>query len=181
MGSRAHFELDAYPGQHFMGSVSFVSPIVDPASRTGRVRLTAPNPGLKLRPGMFVTLYFDVPVGRDVLAVPREAVIITGERNLVFVRMPDGMLAPRRVVLGPRSDERVQILSGLDAGETIVASANFLVDAESRLASSGDAMPGMAGMSAPPAPAPKQPAAPPPAPRRATDSMPPMPGMEPRP
>lgn len=176
MGSRGHFELDAYPGQHFMGSVSFVSPVVDPASRTGRVRLTAPNPGLKLRPGMYATLYFDAPVGRDVLAVPLEAVIITGERNLVFVRDPDGMLVPRRVVLGPRSDERVQILSGLAAGETIVASANFLVDAESRLANGGDAMPGMSGMPATPAPA-----TPPPAAKRTTDSMPPMPGMEHRP
>ena len=94
---------------------------------------------------MYATLYFDVPVGRAVVAVPLEAVIITGERNLVFVRAPDGMLVPRRVVLGPRSDERVQVLSGLEAGETIVASANFLVDAESRLAGS-DQMPGMAGM-----------------------------------
>lgn len=178
MGSRAHFELDAYPGQHFMGWVSFVSPIVDPASRTGRVRLTAPNPGLRLRPGMYATLYFDAPVGRDVVAVPLEAVIITGERNLVFVLAPDGMLVPRRVVLGPRSDERVQVLSGLAAGETIVASANFLVDAESRLANSGDAMPGMSGMQsgATASPAPKPPAA-----KRAAEPRPPMPGMEPRP
>jgi Cu(I)/Ag(I) efflux system membrane fusion protein len=174
LGSRAHFELDAYPGQHFMGRVSFVYPTVDPASRTGRVRLTAPNPGRKLRPGMYATLYFDAPVGRDVVAVPLEAVIITGERNLVFVRGTDGMLVPRRVVLGPRSDERVQVLSGLAAGETIVASANFLVDAESRLASGGDAMPGMAGM---PAPAARQPAAA----KRPGEPMRPMPGMEPRP
>ncbi len=178
MGSRAHFELDAYPGQHFMGWVSFVSPIVDPANRTGRVRVTAPNPGSRLRPGMYATLYFDAPVGRDIVAVPLEAVIITGERNLVFVRAPDGMLVPRRVVLGPRSDERVQVLSGLTAGEMIVASANFLVDAESRLANSGDAMPGMSGMQpgTPAAQTPKPPAA-----KRATEPMPPMPGMEPRP
>lgn len=181
VGSRAHFELDAYPGQHFMGRVSFVYPTVDPASRTGRVRLTAPNSGRRLRPGMYATLYFDVSVGRDVLAVPLEAVIITGERNLVFVREADGMLVPRRVVLGPRSDERVEILSGLKAGETIVASANFLVDAESRLASSGEAMPGMSGMPATPAPAAREPAAAPPAAKRATDSMPPMAGTEPRP
>lgn len=182
MGSRGHFELDAYPGQHLMGRVSFVSPIVDPASRTGRVRLTAPNPGLKLRPGMYATLYFDAPVGREVVAVPLEAVIITGERNLVFVRDPDGMLVPRRVVLGARSDERVQILSGLSAGETIVASANFLVDAESRLANSGDAMPGMSGMQpAAAAPATQPPAAKAPAAKRAPEPMPPMPGMEPRP
>ena len=124
---------------------------------------------------MYATLYFDAPVGRDVVAVPLEAVIITGERNLVFVREPDGMLVPRRVVLGPRSDERVQVVSGLTAGETIVASANFLVDAESRLANSGDAMPGMSG--AQPGAATPPILKPPPAKRTAE----PMPGMEPRP
>jgi Cu(I)/Ag(I) efflux system membrane fusion protein len=151
VGSRAHFELAAYPGDRLTGRVSFVYPTVDPSSRAGRVRLTAANPGLKLRPGMYATMYFDAPIGRDVLPVPREAVVITGERNLVFVRGPDGMLTPREVVLGPRSDERVEVLSGLAAGETIVASANFLVDAESRLAVTGGGMPDMPGMSATPA------------------------------
>ena len=151
IGSRAHFEVDAYPGQHQMGRVSFVYPTVDPASRTGRVRVTAPNPGLRLRPGMYATMYFDVPVGRDVLAVPREAVVMTGERNLVFVRDSGGMLEPRDVVLGSRTEEKVQVLRGLAEGETIVAAANFLVDAESRLAGGGG-MPGMAGMQVPAAP-----------------------------
>lgn len=152
VGSRAHFELDAYPGEHLMGRVSFVFPTVDSTSRTGRVRVVAPNPGLKLRPGMYTTMYFDVPVGRDVLAVPREAVVMTGERNLVFVRDSSGTLTPRDVVLGARTDERVEVLKGLSAGETIVAAANFLVDAESRLAGGGG-MPGMAGMEMPAAPA----------------------------
>ncbi len=146
VGSRAHFELDAYPGQHRMGRVSFVYPTVDTTSRTGRVRVTAPNPDLRLRPGMYATLYFDAPVGDRVLAVPREAVVMTGERNLVFVRDASGMLAPREVVLGPQNDQEVQVLKGLVAGETIVAAANFLVDAESRLAGEGGGMPGMAGM-----------------------------------
>jgi len=145
VGARAHVELDAYPGEHFMGRVSFVYPTVDSTGRTGRVRVTAPNPGHRLRPGMYATMYFDASVGRAVLAVPLEAVVITGERNLVFIRDSAGMLTPRQVVLGPRSDERVAVLDGLAEGETIVAAANFLVDAESRLAGS-DQMPGMAGM-----------------------------------
>lgn len=145
VGSRAHFEVDAYPGSHLMGRVSFVYPTVDPATRAGRVRVTTANPDLRLRPGMFATMYFDAPVGRDVLVVPREAVVMTGERNLVFVRDPSGMLEPRDVVLGARTDRRVQVLRGLAQGETIVAAANFLVDAESRLAGGGG-MPGMAGM-----------------------------------
>jgi Cu(I)/Ag(I) efflux system membrane fusion protein len=75
--------------------------------------------------------------------VPADAVVVTGERNLVFVHDPAGPLVPREVVLGARADHFVQILAGLAEGEEIVASANFLVDAESRLASHGGAMPGM--------------------------------------
>jgi len=175
LGSRAHFELDAYPGQHLMGPVSFVYPTVDPASRTGRVRVTASNPGLRLRPGMYATMYFDAPVGREVLAVPREAVVMTGERNLVFVRDSSGMLMPRDVVLGARTDEQVQVLKGLSEGETIVAAANFLVDAESRLAGEGAGMPGMAGMAMPAAPASR--ATPGTSPARADTGMADMPGM----
>jgi Cu(I)/Ag(I) efflux system membrane fusion protein len=76
------------------------------------------------------------------LTVPTEAVIVTGERNLVFVRH-GGTLVPRDVVLGARAEHRIQVLAGLAEGDTIVASANFLVDAESRLATTGGGMPGM--------------------------------------
>jgi len=191
LGSRGHFELAAYPGEHLMGRVGFVYPTVNPETRTARVRLTAPNPGYRLRPGMYATLYFDVPVGAGVLSVPREAVVVTGERNLVFVRDSAGMLLPRQVVLGTRSEDRVQILSGLAEGERVVASANFLVDAESRLGSTGGGMPGMQhGGTMPSSPSaggagampgmthgnamPAAPAASPPAPAGGADSMPGM-------
>jgi multidrug efflux pump subunit AcrA (membrane-fusion protein) len=149
-----------------MGQVSFVYPTVDLGSRTNRVRVTVPNRGLRLKPGMFATVYFDAPLGRDVVTVPMEAVIVTGERNLVFVRDTTGMLLPREVVLGTRAGDRVQVLSGLQDGETIVAAATFLVDAESRLASTGGGMPGMqhgarpgSQPDAPPGPPPDAPAA----------------------
>lgn len=142
-GSRAHIEVAAYPGEHLMGTVSFVYPMVDERSRTNRVRVTVPNPDLRLKPGMFATVFFDVTVIDDDIAVPLESVIVTGERNVVFVRDADGMLNPREVVLGARAGGQVQILAGLGEGETIVASANFLVDAESRLAGTGGSMPGM--------------------------------------
>lgn len=142
IGAQAHIEVAAYPGEHLMGAVSFVYPVVDVASRTNRVRVTVPNPGGRLKPGMFSTMFFDTRVGEDVIVVPFEAVIVTGERNLVFVRDEDGMLQPREVVLGARADREVQILSGLTEGETIVASANFLIDAESRLGTTGGTMPG---------------------------------------
>ncbi len=142
-GAQAHIEVSAYPGEHVMGRVSFVYPTVDVQSRTNRVRITLPNPGLRLKPGMFATLYVDAVVGRSVIAVPRAAVVVTGQRNLVFVRTADGTLLPRDVVLGNRAGDRVEVLSGLAEGETIVGSANFLVDAESRLAATSRAMPGM--------------------------------------
>lgn len=148
--AQAHIEVAAYPGEHRMGVVSFVYPTVDVQSRTNRVRVTVPNRDLRLKPGMFATIFFDVRVADDALTVPTEAVVATGERNLVFSRDADGMLEAREVVLGARAGERIVILSGLSEGERIVGSANFLVDAESRLGGAGG-MPGMqhGGMSTP--------------------------------
>ena len=142
VGDRAHIEVAAYPGEHFMGDISFVYPTVDTESRTNRVRVTVSNPDLRFKPGMFATMFFDVRMA-EALAVPLEAVLVTGERNLVFIRDDDGMLQPREVVLGPQAGDYVKILSGLTEGERIVGSANFLIDAESRLGGTGSAMPGM--------------------------------------
>ncbi|MEZ4589496.1 MAG: efflux RND transporter periplasmic adaptor subunit, partial [Gemmatimonadales bacterium] len=122
-GAQAHIEVSAYPGEHTMGLVSFVYPTVDVESRTNRVRVTVANRDLRLKPGMFATIYFDAVIGRDVVAVPMAAVVVTGERNVVFVRDAEGMLGPRDVVLGLRAGDRVQVLSGLEVGETIVGSA----------------------------------------------------------
>jgi membrane fusion protein, copper/silver efflux system len=146
VGAPARVELAAYPGRTWRGRVSFVYPVVDEQSRTARVRVVLTNGGGALRPGMYGTLFFDAVLDPDRLSVPAEAVVMTGERNLVFVVRPDGVLEPREVVLGARGDGRVQILSGVAAGDRIVASANFLVDAESRLAT-GSGMSDMPGMS----------------------------------
>lgn len=141
VGDQAHIEVAAYPGEHFMGDVSFVYPTVDTESRTNRVRVTIDNPDLRFKPGMFATMFFDIRMP-DALSVPLEAVLVTGERNLVFIRDDEGMLRPREVVLGPQAGDYVKILAGLAAGERIVGSANFLVDAESRLGGTERAMPG---------------------------------------
>jgi len=145
LGATARVELAAYPGRPFAGRVSFIWPVVNEQSRAGRVRVVLSNPGGVLKPGMYATLLFDARLGPAVLSVPAEAVVMTGERNLVFVVGPDGALTPREVTLGVRASERFQILGGVTEGERIVASANFLVDAESRLATGG-AMAGMPGM-----------------------------------
>lgn len=141
-GAQAHIEVSAYAGEHLMGRVAFVYPTVDTESRTNRVRVTVPNLDGRLKPGMFATMYFDAQVGNEIV-VPMEAIVVTGERNLVFVRDSMGALVPRQIVLGARADHYAQVLSGLAEGEQIVASANFLVDAESRLATTGSSMPGM--------------------------------------
>ena len=154
-GMAVHIEVSAYPGVHLMGRVSFVYPTVDPMVRTNHIRIELANPDLKLKPGMFATVYLDAPIG-DAITVPMSAVIATGERNVVFVR-EQGMLMPRAVVMGTRVGDRIEILEGLSVGETVVRSANFLVDAESRLGSTGTGMPGM--QHGPAAPAAKPPAA----------------------
>ncbi len=143
VGSQAHIEVSAYPDRHLMGRVSFIYPVLDEVSRTTRVRITVGNADGRLKPGMFATVFFTATIGHDVLAVPAGAVVRTGERNIVFVRHDDGSLMPHDVVLGARADDYVQILSGVQEGWTIVASANFLVDAESQLGSTGSGSAGM--------------------------------------
>jgi RND family efflux transporter MFP subunit len=143
-GAQVRAELAAYPGRSFEGRVSFVWPTVDEQSRTARVRVAFANPDGMLKPGMYATLFSEALVGRDLVQVPAEAVVQTGERNLVFVVGQGGALEPREIVLGPRAGPRFAVLGGLAEGERIVASANFLVDAESRLVTGG--MAGMPGM-----------------------------------
>jgi RND family efflux transporter MFP subunit len=145
VGASVRVELTAYPGQLIAGRVSFVWPVVDEQSRTGKVRVVLANPRGLIKPGMYATLLFDATVGRNALSLPSEAVVLTGERDLVFVVGRDGALEPRAVTLGARAGDRIQILNGVADGERVVASANFLVDAESRL-TSGAGMAGMPGM-----------------------------------
>jgi membrane fusion protein, copper/silver efflux system len=144
VGAPVRAELAAYPGREFAGRVSFIWPTVDSASRTVRVRVAVSNRAGLLKPGMYATLFLEAVIGRDVVSVPAEAIVQTGERNLAFVVGANGALEPREVALGARAGERFEVLRGLTAGERIVASANFLVDAESRLgAGTGGAMPNM--------------------------------------
>jgi Cu(I)/Ag(I) efflux system membrane fusion protein len=134
--------------------VAYVYPTVDPASRTGKVRIEMPNPGGRFRPGMFGTARIVAPLGVRVVAIPRQAALVTGDRQLVFVEEATGRFLPRLVTLGVETDSLVEVRSGLRAGERVVATAAFLLDAESNL---GAAMAGMAGMDMGPTPA-QQPA-----------------------
>lgn len=162
VGQVVHAELQALPGEHRMGRIAYVYPTLNPETRTARVRVELPNGDLRLKPGMYATLRIEGAQRGGVLTIPRDAVLGTGVRNVAFVRGADGRLAPRELVLGATSGGRVEVLRGLAAGETVVASATFLVDAESNLGKAMGGMGDMPGMEmrTPPAPLPMQPTAP---------------------
>lgn len=133
IGQTATAELVAFPGQPVQGTVVFIDPMIDPRTRTATVRLTVPNPDLRLRPGMFATVRIEAELARTTVLVPREAIIDTGLRKLVFVALTDGHFEPRDVEIGLSGDDgSVQVLSGLQPGEAVVTSGQFLLDAESR-------------------------------------------------
>jgi Cu(I)/Ag(I) efflux system membrane fusion protein len=138
--------FEAFPGEEHAGRISYIYPTLNPETRTARVRVELPNPGLRLKPGMYATIRLTGAARPDAVSVPRSAVLSTGERNLVFVRRSDGMLEPREVAVGMANDDRIEILRGLNAGETVVASATFLVDAESNLGTLMGGMGDMPGM-----------------------------------
>jgi Cu(I)/Ag(I) efflux system membrane fusion protein len=125
--------FEAFPGETFSGRVTYVHPTVSMRSRTARIRLELPNPGLAFKPGMYANIDLQVPPSEPSAVVPRSAVIETGERALVFVEGSDGALHPTEVTVGRTSGQFTQILAGLVAGERVVSSAAFLVDAESNL------------------------------------------------
>jgi len=146
LGQRVTADLEALPGQAFRGRITYVYPTLNADTRTARVRVEVPNPGLRLKPGMYATFRLTGSGRASALSVPRTAVLSTGERNLVFVKRPDGMLEPRLVVLGMATDDRIEILHGVAAGDTVVASATFLIDAESNLGTALGGMGDMPGM-----------------------------------
>jgi hypothetical protein len=105
---------------------------VDTETRTAKVRLVFPNPDLQLKPGMFINVSIHLPMGRQ-LVVPASGVLQSGTRQIVFVDRGDGYLDPREVQLGARAGDDFIVLKGLNGGEQIVTSANFLIDSESQL------------------------------------------------
>jgi Cu(I)/Ag(I) efflux system membrane fusion protein len=151
LGLQVVAEFPALPGEPRTGRITYIYPTLNPDTRTARVRVALANPRLALKPGMYATFRFAAAT-ESVLSVPRSAVLSTGKRDLVFVRLPDGALIARDVSLGLATDERIEILSGLTAADTVVASATFLVDAESNLGTLLGGMGNMPGMdiSAPP-------------------------------
>ena len=134
------------PGRVFRGRVSNILPQVDPATRTLKVRLAFDNPGFALKPEMYGEVQLQTGGARR-LVVPQSAVLNSGDRQVVFLDRGNGNFEPRNVKTGVQSGDRIEILSGLEPGERIVTSGNFLIDSESQLKTAAGmaGMPGMAG------------------------------------
>ena len=135
VGTRAQLDFPASGRPPFDARIDFVYPTLTERTRTLRVRLTAANPGGTLRPGLYGNATFEA-TGAPVLTVPRDAVVDTGAQQHVFVSTGD-RYEPRRVTLGVQLADRVEVRSGLQAGEQVVASGVFLLDSESRLRATG--------------------------------------------
>ncbi|HEU4412721.1 MAG TPA: efflux RND transporter periplasmic adaptor subunit [Polyangiaceae bacterium] len=170
VGSAGLVRFASLPGPEIKAKIDLIYPEMNAAARTTRVRLQVPNPGLLLRPGLYGEVRFETGA-RRALVVPRDAVVDTGESRYVFVDLGEGRYAPRLVTLGAEAGERVEIVSGLRAGERVVSGATFLLDSESRLQAALTgvvAPPASAGTASPHASAP--PPASPPAPTAAPSS-----------
>lgn len=139
VGMPAALTLKSYPGRNFRGTVAFIDPLLDPATRTAKVHMHFPNFGMELKPEMYGDVVLE---GRDRkgLRIPADAVIRSGTKDVVFVALGDGKFSPREVQLGAHNGGEVEVRSGLEAGQQVVTRANFLVDSESQLRASLAAM-----------------------------------------
>ena len=131
----------ALPGQVFRGTVRAIDQMVDPMTRTTRIRARLEDPDGLLKPDMYVNAAIAIDLG-DVLAVPEDAVFATGERQIVFVDQGQGLFEPRDVTIGAKADGELEITSGVTEGERVVTSGNFLIDSESQLKGALESMGG---------------------------------------
>lgn len=134
VGQPVRVVLPYAKSESFEGRLDYVYPTLNDQTRTGRVRVTLPNENLDLKPDMYATVLLDVDLGRR-LAVPDSSVVYTGPRRLVFVDIGEGRLRPTEVELGVHASGLYEIVGGLEEGERVVTSGNFLIAAESRIRS----------------------------------------------
>lgn len=144
-GQKATVTLSYEPGTVLNGIVSFIYPTLDPKTRTAKVRVELDNPEDKLKPDMYANVELQVNLGSK-LAVPQEAVIESGQKQVVFLHHGGGRLEPRLIQTGAKTGEWYEVLEGLKEGDHVVTSANFLIDSESRLKAVVESMGGMPGM-----------------------------------
>jgi RND family efflux transporter MFP subunit len=133
VGSRADVSLSYFPGKEFVGAVRFIEPEVSEKTRSIALLLEVPNSNGKLKAGMFATVVFEPVISRGAVTVPRLAVIRTGERDVVILQTEPGRFVPRAVRVGHEGLISTEILEGVEEGDLIVTSAQFLIDSESSL------------------------------------------------
>lgn len=131
-GQLVEIRSQSFPGRPFSGRIAYIYPFLDPKTRTVKARVEMANPGMKLKPDMFVNAVIKVPLGSSIV-VPVTAVIDTGKRKVVWVETQAGVFEPRDVQTGQQTDDKVQILSGLDPGDKVAVSGAYLIDSESQL------------------------------------------------
>ena len=132
VGQEIDITVKSYPGEKFEGTISLINPFLEEAKRTAKVRIDIPNPDFKLRPAMYVNAELAMDMGEG-LTIPVSAVMPTGTRNVAFVDKGEGKLEPRVIQLGSKYADLYEVQSGLVENERVVASANFLIDAESKV------------------------------------------------
>jgi Cu(I)/Ag(I) efflux system membrane fusion protein len=147
VGQSARLTLKAFPNRTFKGRVAFIDPLLDPRTRTAKVRVEFRNPTGELKPEMFGEVVLEGK-SREAVRIPADAVIHSGTRSVVFVALGEGKFQPREVELGEGDAEFVEVVSGVEKGDGVVTRANFLVDSESRLRAS---LAALSQRSAPPA------------------------------
>jgi len=134
LGQEAIVKIASLPDREFRGRVTFIYPNLDEKTRTAKVRLEFENPGYFLKPGMFVSAQITAELTDSALLVPDSAVLRSGQKNTVFLALDDGKFDARTVVLGPEGENgMLQVLNGLNEGDRIVASGQFMLDSESKL------------------------------------------------
>lgn len=150
VGTQAELSVTYLPGRAWTGNVTWIAPMVEPATRTVKVRVEIDNPDAELKPEMFADVALRTAAGRT-LVVPEGAVIRSGERNLVFLDDGEGRFTPREIGIGRKGAAGFEVKSGLREGERVVTSANFLLDSESSLKAALAAMSRPAGSAGTPA------------------------------
>jgi Cu(I)/Ag(I) efflux system membrane fusion protein len=133
LGQDARITVPAYPDRAFTGKVAFIYPTINRETRTAKIRVELPNPGLALKSDMYATAEISAPVTSSVIAVPDSAILDSGVRQVVLIERGEGRFEPRPVKLGQKAGGYVEIREGVAAGEKVVVGANFLIDAESNL------------------------------------------------
>lgn len=136
-GQRVTISSPALPGYDLPGTVAFIQPVLSGETRSNRVRIELPNRNLQLKPDMYVSVKFFSEAPPASLSVPATAIIDRGEQQFVWVEVAPGSFSPRQVKIGARTSDRVEILSGVEAGESVVAEGAFLLDSESQLRGGG--------------------------------------------